>query len=113
MWKIGCFLLITILNSVERIFEGSGYLYDISVMTWVTNGKRPQVIDVYLARFIINNIIPSKEESLSDFYHYYSFTLDTNASIIYFELQSDLTILYVNEGEEIQNIKMLNILSIL
>ena len=107
--KVGCFLLITFVNSVERIVEGFiWYFCDLRV----TNGKSTQVIDVYLDRFIIN-IIPSKEESLSDFYHYYSFTLDTDASIIYLELQSDLTILYVNEGEEIQNIKMLNILSIL
>ena len=102
--KVGCFLLINIVNSVERIIEGSVYLYDISVMARVTNGKRPQVIDVYLDRFIIN-IIPSKEESLSDFYHYYTFTLDTDVSVIYLELQSDLTILYVNEGEEIPKYK--------
>ena len=102
--KVGCFLLITVVNSVERIVEGSIYLYDISVMARVTNGNRPQVIDIHLDRFIIN-IIPSKEEVLYDYYHYYSFTLDSDASIIYLELQSDLTVLYVNEGEEIPKYK--------
>ena len=37
--KVGCFLLITVVNSVERIVEG--YLYDICIMARVTNGNRP------------------------------------------------------------------------
>ena len=56
-------------------------------------------IDLSLILFL------QKNKSLSDFSHYYTFTLDTDASVIYLELQSDLTILYVNEGEELPKYK--------
>ena len=100
----GCFLLITVENSVSRIIESANYLYDISIMVKVTNGKNPQVIEVPFDRFIIN-LIPSKEEDLNNYYHYYSFTLTSDASKILFELQSDMTVIYGYKGTKLPKYK--------
>ena len=100
----GCFLLITVENTVSRIIESANYLYDISIMVKVTNGKNPQVIEVPFDRFIIN-LIPSKEEDLNNYYHYYSFTLTSDASKILFELQSDMTVIYGYKGTKLPKYK--------
>jgi hypothetical protein len=100
----GCFLLITVENSVSRIIESANYLYDISIMVKVTNGKNPQVIEVPFDRFIIN-LIPSKEDDLNNYYHYYSFTLTSDASKILFELQSDMTVIYGYKGTKLPKYK--------
>ncbi len=93
---IGCFLLITIENTVTRFVEGNEYLYDISLYAKVTNGEKKQVINIALDRFIIGYFPSNREQAYE---HYYTFRLPYDAEKIVFELQSDLVNLYVNDDK--------------
>ena len=102
----GCYLLLSVENSVISLLESPSFLYPISILATVTNSDITQISEIQLDRFIIN--IFSKRD-LYNFYHYYTFTLPYNAEKILLELQSDMTYLYVNYGNEIPTFLSCNV----
>ena len=96
---VGCFLLITIENTVTRLIEGNEYLYDISLYAKVTNGDKKQVVNIALDRFIIGYFPANNENKVLQ--HYFTFRLPNDAEMIVFELQSDLVNLYVNDNKNL------------
>ena len=98
--NIGCFLLITIENTVSRTIESNDYLYDISLYAKVNNGDKfkNQIINIVLDRFIIGDFPSNKDITYKQ---YYTFRLPNDAEKIVFELQSDLVNLFVSPGKSI------------
>ena len=98
--NIGCFLLITIENTVSRTIESYDYLYDISLYAKVNNGDKfkNQIINIVLDRFIIGDFPSNKDITYKQ---YYTFRLPNDAEKIVFELQSDLVNLYVNDNKNL------------
>ena len=105
----GCYLLLSIENSVISLLESPSFLYQISIISKVVSYEKKQITEIQLDRFIINTF-PITEVDLINYYHYYTFTLPYNAEKILLELQSDMTILYVNYGNKLPTHKYHNII---
>ena len=94
--EYGCYLLLSVENSVISIIESPSFLYQISIIAKITNSKIFQITEVLLDRFIISSFYFTKNGNTNK-KQYYSFTLPYDAEKILLELQSDRTYLNISE----------------
>ena len=102
--EYGCYLLITLLPSVEGKLDEQYRFYPFSITVGLTpNGNLKQIgsiIKIEPEEYVVGSLSKKEKIKTKDMYEFYQISIPYDADKVEFDWQSDSAILLINVGEE-------------